>query len=155
MEATTLSILSLIVAGLAVVVGPFISWNIAKKQINSSSFLAKKQIISPIRQAWINELRTIISKLTSKAAYYKVAGYEERQDQEYYLIIELEHQLRLYLNPKEKDHSELLNKVSIMTDEIGGTTMEKDVVFWKAHEEVLKLSGRILKREWERVKSDI
>jgi hypothetical protein len=155
MDTITLSVMSLFVAILAVVVGPVISLKIANKQIKSSTFLSKKQIISPIRQAWINELRSIISRLASKAAYYKVAGYEEREDEEYYHIIELEYQLKLYLNPKEKDHSELLNKVSIMTAEIGGDTMEKDVVFWRAHEEVLKLSGRILKREWERVKADI
>ena len=38
---------------LAVFVGPFISLVIAKRQMVSSTRTSEKQIISPIRQAWI------------------------------------------------------------------------------------------------------
>jgi len=61
-------ILSLVVAALAVFVGPAISLRIAKRQIRASSALANnqlrsaldagnKQITAPMRQAWINSLR--------------------------------------------------------------------------------------------------
>ena len=43
-------ILSLIVAALAVFVGPFISWFVAKSQLASSLEIANKQIIAPMRQ---------------------------------------------------------------------------------------------------------
>lgn len=155
MDTTTISILSLSVAGLAVFVGPFISLVIAKRQITSSTRTSEKQIISPIRQAWINELRMIIAELTSKAAHYWASGYEDREDADYYRITELEHQLKLYLNPRESDHLELLDKVHKMTDEIGASNTKMDIVFWEAHNAVIEISQQILKREWERVKKDI
>lgn len=155
MDSTSISILSLCVAGLAVFVGPIVSMKISKKQILSATRTSEKQIISPIRQVWINELRIIITELTAKAAHYWAAGYEEREDEDYYRITELEHKLRLYVNPEEKDHSELLKKVRIMTNEIGANNVKMDKLFWEAHEAVMILSQQILKREWERVKNDI
>lgn len=155
MDNTTISILSLCVAGLAVFVGPFISLVIAKRQMVSSTRTSEKQIISPIRQAWINELRMIIAELTSKSAHYWAAGYEDREDDDYYRITELEHQLRLYLNPRESDHLELLDKVNKMTNEIGASNSKKDLEFWEAHNAVMEISQQILKREWERVKKDV
>ena len=155
MDSTLISILSLCVAGLAVFFGPIVSIRITKKQILSATRTSEKQIISPIRQAWINELRIIISELTAKAAHYWAAGYEEREDEEYYRITELEHKLRLYINPNEEDHSELLEKVNTMTNAIGADNAKKDKVFWEAHEAVMIKSQQILKREWERVKNDI
>jgi len=59
-------ILSLVVAALAVFVGPLVSWFVAKRQVGSSLALTdkqiraslgaatNKQIIAPMRQAWIN-----------------------------------------------------------------------------------------------------
>lgn len=155
MNPTTISILSLVVAGLVVFVGPIISLIIAKRQIASSFRATQKQIISPIRQAWINELRIIISELSAKSAHYWAAGYEDREDLEYYRITELKHQLKLYLNPKEKDHQELLKRVDKMTNEIGVSNFEKDKEFWEAHNSVIDISQQVLKREWERVKNDI
>jgi len=155
MDSTLISILSLSVAGLAVFVGPIVSIYITKKQLNSGIQISKKQIISPIRQKWINELRLIIAEITSKSSHYWASGYEDRKDQEYYRITELEHQLRLYLNPNEDDHSALIQKVKRMTNEIGANSLEKDKEFWDAHEEVIEISQKILKREWERVKNDI
>lgn len=155
MNSSLISILSLCVAGLAVFVGPIISMSISNKQILSATQTSKKQIISPIRQAWINELRIIISELTARSTHYWASGFEERKDNEYYRITELEHKLRLYLNPKEKDHSELLEKVKIMTNKIGADNFMKDKLFWEAHEAVMVISQQILKREWERVKNDI
>lgn len=151
----TITILSLIVAGLAVFVGPFISLIITKRQINSSTRISEKQIISPIRQVWINELRMIIAEIASKSAHYWAAGYEDRKDSEYYRITELEHQLKLYLNPKENDHLELMEKVNKMTNDISASNYKDDEKFWNAHNDVMEISQTILKREWERVKNDI
>lgn len=70
MLAPTLSILSLIVAILAVFIGPIISLRIARRQVCSSLEIANKQVIAPMRQAWINNLRDLISELTSSALHY-------------------------------------------------------------------------------------
>jgi len=155
MESSLISIISLCVAGLAVFVGPFVSMRIANRQIKSSTRTTEKQIISPIRQNWINELRMIIAEITSKSAHYWAAGYEDRNDSEYYRITELEHQLKLYLNPNEKDHLELIEKIKIMTNHISASNYKDDEKFWDSHNEVMNISQKILKREWERVKNDI
>jgi len=155
MSTMSISILSLIVAGLAVFIGPMVSIIITKKQIKSSTWTAEKQIISPIRQSWINELRMIVAEISSKSSHYWASGYEDREDEEYYRITELEHQLRLYLNPNETDHTELLDKVKIMTGEITADNTVDDEKFWESHEAVMKVAQKILKREWKRVKNDI
>jgi hypothetical protein len=46
----------LVVAALAVFVGPVISWYAAKRQLTSSLAVANKQIVAPMRQAWIKEV---------------------------------------------------------------------------------------------------
>ncbi len=61
----SIPVLSLIVAALAVFVGPLISWLVAKRQLASSLEVANKQIIAPMRQAWINDLRDLLAELTS------------------------------------------------------------------------------------------
>ena len=107
-----LSICSLIVAALAVFFGPIISWLIAKRhasfseknirlQSETSLKIANKQIVAPMRQAWINNLRDLVAELTGKCAHYWEAGFEERHDDEYQRITELEHKLMLFINPKE------------------------------------------------------
>ena len=78
----TIPVLSLVVAALAVFVGPLISWLVAKHQVASSLEVANKQIIAPMRQAWINSLRDLLAELTSSALHYHVAGFEERTDDE-------------------------------------------------------------------------
>lgn len=65
----SIPVLSLIVAALAVFVGPIISWRVAKRQIESSSAVANKQIIAPMRQAWINSLRDAMAELASRALH--------------------------------------------------------------------------------------
>jgi hypothetical protein len=62
-------ILSLITAILAVFVGPLISLRITKRQIASSLNAANKQIVAPMRQAWINSLRDMIAEISSSALH--------------------------------------------------------------------------------------
>ena len=75
-------ILSLVVAILAVLVGPIISWKIAKRHVASSLKIANKQIVAPMRQAWINSLRDLIAEISSSGLHYYQAGYEDRKDEE-------------------------------------------------------------------------
>ena len=100
-------ILSLAVAALAVFVGPIISYHVAKRQIASALATSQKQIIAPMRQAWINNLRDVLAELASLALHYYSAGFEEREDSEYQHLSLLEHRIQLMLNPMEDDHNEL------------------------------------------------
>lgn len=158
-------ILSLIVAALAVFVGPIISWSIAKRQIRAASLLAKdqirssleasnKQIIAPMRQAWINNLRDVLSELTSSALHYYVSGFEDRTEKEYQRVKLLESKVRLMLNAKEDDHQRLEALIRKMIAAIHYEKGKEDV-FPDLHTEVVALSRTILKREWDRVKEPI
>lgn len=147
-------ILSLVVAAVAVFVGPLISRRIARRQIMSSLEVANKQIIAPMRQAWINGLRDLLAELASSAHHYFVAGFEERTDEEYRRLSLLEHKIQLMLNPKEEDHRNLEQLIRTMIAALDrGKEGGNDFV--DTHPMVMKLSREVLKREWDRVKEPI
>lgn len=146
--------LSLIVAALAIFVGPIISFIVAKRQIASSLAVSHKQIIAPMRQAWINSLRDVIAELTSKAFRYHCTGFEERKDAEYLYLAELEHRIRLMLNPAEDDHTALELLIREMVSS-AGRGMEDADKFSEFHTQVMAMSRRILKRERNVVKEKI
>ena len=160
-----LSILSLIVAALAVTVTPLVSWLTTKRQISTSFALARdqthtslatanKQITAPMRQAWINKLRELLAELTSSAEHYYVAGFEDRTDEEYQRVTLLQAHIRLMLNSNEDDHQRLEVLMRRMVDEIQYEKGKKPE-FPDLHTEVIALSRKILKREWDRVKEPI
>ena len=64
-----ITLISLAIALLAVFFGPLISTNIAKRQIESSEKIALKQVVAPMRQAWINGLRDKVSRLCADAEF--------------------------------------------------------------------------------------
>lgn len=147
-------ILSLIVAALAVFVGPLISWIVTKHQVNSSLEVANKQIIAPMRQVWINNLRDLLAELTSSALHYHGAGFDDRTDEEYQRLTFLEHRIRLMLNPLEEDHKQLEILIRRMISTIDpGKAGNED--FQASHRAVINLARQVLKREWNRVKDRI
>jgi Zn-dependent protease with chaperone function len=149
-----LSILSLIVAALAVFIGPLISLKIARRQVLSSLEVANKQLIAPMRQAWINALRDLLSELSSSALHYYVAGYEERSDQDYQRLTLLEHKVLRMLNAKEEDHRKLEHLIRAMVRALGHGE-EGRHIFESTHPAMMDLAREILKREWDRVRLPI
>jgi len=149
-----ITILSLIIAGIAVIFGPLISIFITKKTLIANSKIASKNLISPIRQEWINDLRNTIVEITAKSSHYAVSGTEDRKDAEYYRITELEHKIKLLINPKEADHNNLVEMIREMTTNLYKGNRESETIFWEKHRDIISLSQKILKREWERVKNE-
>jgi hypothetical protein len=147
-------VLSLVVAALAVFVGPFISLRIARRQVLSSLEVANKQITAPMRQAWINSLRDLLAELTSSALHYFVAGFENRTDEEYQRLTHLEQKVQFMLNPKEGDHEKLEELIRQMIAAIN-KGKEGDSDFMASHHAVVKLTREVLKREWNVVKQPI
>ena len=143
-------------AALAVFVGPMISLRMANRQLESTIAISKKNIISPIRQNWINELRKILAELTSTCALFWTEE-DERKREEYHLKVRtLIGQLELYINPKEDEHKELLKNVVRMESSMFGND-EPDHIssFWTVHRATIEQSQKVLKIEWERVKNEI
>lgn len=147
-------ILSLIVAALAVFVGPFISLHVAKRQVRSSLEVANRQITGPMRQAWINALRDLLSELCSSAHHYFVTGFEDRKDDEYQRLTHLETKIQLMLNAKEDDHIQLEKLIREMVSSLE-RGKDGDAVFVAVHPKVIALSRQVLKREWNVVKEPI
>ena len=147
-------ILSLTVALLAVFVGPLISLQIARRQTLSSLEVANKQVIAPMRQAWINSLRDLLAEFVSTALHYFVAGYEDRTDAEYLRLTLLEHKIQLMLNANEDDHRKIESLMRKMLNAIeSGPAGDDD--FQISHSALMDLSKEVLKREWDRVKDPI
>jgi hypothetical protein len=150
----TIPILSLVVAALAVFFGPFITLYIGRKQNELSRRIASKQIVAPMRQAWINDLRDKLAELSSSALHYLNAGFENRKDKEYKRLTLLEEEITLLINPSETDHLELVKAIRKMILALESGIDEVDN-FIKARETTRSLGQRIFKSEWNRVKDDI
>jgi hypothetical protein len=153
MEAQNqIAILSLAVAIVAVFVGPLVSWLITKRTLESSERIATKQVIGPMRQAWINDLRVRLAELSSSALHYFVAGYEDRTDREYRRLGQLEQEILLMLNPREQEHEALAATMRQLVSALERGKVA-DGEFVEAHKKTTELGRVILKTEWNRVKA--
>ena len=164
----SIPILSLIIAALAVFFGPLISWHVAKRQIDSAAEIAKlqiefsaevanKQIIAPMRQAWINSLRDLVAELTGDALYYVMAEEDESKESvNFQRLTFLENKIQLMLNPNEEDHQKLEWMIHDMMEGVQQHWSEAGhEKFTETYPEVMKLCREVLKREWHRVKDRI
>lgn len=147
-------VLSLAIALLAVFVGPFVSWLITRRQLESAQRLANKQIVAPMRQAWINQLRKLVAELSSSANHYFVAGFEHRTDAEYKRLTELQQEIILMVNPTEEAHRQLLQAIGCMLEALD-RGKGQDRHFVTEVEKITNLAQRIFKEEWNRVKSEL
>jgi Icc-related predicted phosphoesterase len=153
----SLPVLSLIVAALAVIVGPYITLRISRKQIELSRRIASKQIVAPMRQVWINELRSKVAELSSSALYYWNTKFDEQADEKTRRVWQLEEEIKLLINPGEDDHKALINAIrqllSAMEKGVGATGAAEE--FSAARHNTSILSQKIFKTEWDRIKNDI
>jgi hypothetical protein len=159
-------ILSLLVAALAVFVSPLVSWfissrqvrasiEVTKRQINSSLAVANKQIVAPMRQKWINDLRDLVAELTSDTLHYFKAGHDFEGYKNFQRLTFLESKIQLMLNPNEEDHQKLEWMIHEMMQALQRGDEKGRQDFIATHPEVIKLSRLVFKREWNRVKDNI
>jgi len=148
---------SAVVALVAVIVGPAVSLRVAKRQMLSSRAIAELQaranVLSKTRQEWINNLRqevasfiTTIEIIVPLMFAQKDTAEMSKQVSQMYLQL---NRIRLLINPDEDDHSSLvkiMQEVAIMVTSCDRTAASRS-------HELTSLSQKILKREWERVKS--
>jgi len=116
--------------------------------------VANNQVVAPMRQAWINELRGLLAELSAKALHYYVSGYEDRKDAEYYQIGLLQQKISLMLNTTEEDHRELLRSIGRLVSLIQDQG-KVDSEFPDIYAAVTEISQRVLKAEWNRVKDGV
>jgi len=155
--------LSLVIALLAVFFGPLIHYVISKRQSKTQIKIAndniKATVLSRNRQDWINTLRDQISEFISILSSLAVTHTHEEFDvvdkQRWYERgICLQSKISLLINPMEEDHNYLVELLDKALDSTTQKASEMD------HEQIgvyigqiVEISQKILKREWERVKS--
>ncbi len=136
---------------IATIVGPLISWNIAKRQIRATT-------ISANRQVWIDTFRNLIAEWVSIIdSSPKGDPYAKMYSDKAVFTRE---KVKLLINPIEKDHNELLRLlgmvpvVTSMIQEEENGEKEDSLQYRRADYlyKITELTQKILKREWERVK---
>lgn len=150
--SSLIPVLSLVIAALAVFFGPLVTLRISRKQTELSRRIASKQIVAPMRQAWINDLRDKLAELLGSALYYAAAGTEYSTDKQYMRLETLQEQIILRINPHEPDHQNLIASIKQMVNAIERIDSPE---FIKAHTRTTELAQKIFKTEWNRIKDDI
>lgn len=140
-------VLSLLVAFLAVFVSPFVSLIITKRQAR----VAHHQMLGPMRQAWINDLRRKLSVLIGRATFYGMAGQHPANAEDVLReMTEIQQEIELIINPRETDHQELVNAIAAMMKAYASKAPRDE--FISKQRQVVALTQKILKTEWDRVK---
>jgi len=161
--------LALVIALLAVIIGPWISSRIAKRQIATQLLIAQDEIkaavLSGNRKEWIDKVQKELSQFQSKSlglcAWFATKSFrpiDARKDiEELHLSLFM---VALLLNPEEKnDHRELLasmQDVQTVVLQITRESADIDALGKVMKEKLTKitlLSRKILSYEWERVKT--
>jgi len=147
-------IISVVTALLAVIIGPFVTLHIARRQI-------KANVLSPNRQQWINMLRDEISNYLAIMARTAGATAGRVEDQEYLRtciedLCRSESKIQLLLNPKEADHVKLIALLKESSSSVWYLNYDKKDSFPEdmnnLRKNIIEISQPILKREWKRVK---
>jgi len=159
---------SALVALVAVIIGPWITLRVAKKQIEATGSIAERQIetskavadlharanvLSKNRQDWINALRIEIAGFMTSVSVVLPLLFSQKDSIEMYkLLSQMQLHLsrtRLLINPKESDHAVLVEKMNEMAQRV----LSFDNKISDLNDELVRLAQTLLKREWERVKS--
>jgi len=158
-----LAALSLVVALVAATAGPLVTMAVARfqirmhkeqleqqatqfrEQLRRQSGQAKQQVISPMRQQWINTLRDTVAEILSQASLLHLRE-ESPSSVERMQLAAREAKLELLINPKEEDHRALLRSVRYVVNSIG---VEKSAEFHAGHCKAVETAQKVLKEEWE------
>lgn len=144
----TLQLITALTALVAVIVGPVITWRVARSQINAN-------VRANNRQKWINSLRNNLSEFLSSqrliCLYHHGNPFDNEIATESFQKMLQESMIRLLINPNEEDHAELvrlLHESIEMQDKIIATKdwKDSDLDLDGLHDKIIKLSQSILKR---------
>ena len=143
-------LITAITALVAVFFSPLVALYIARRQIRSS-------VVSTNRHTWINTLRDTLAEYLSKQAMARNLNRQKYADEcsikRIEEIIRLHQKIELMINPNEKDHAELVELISAMTNTMNRTNgTNEDLDIDSYNDQIVALSQKIFKREWDRVK---
>ena len=164
---------SLVIAALAVFVGPWVSARATERQVSASVLStdkqiraglvsANKQIEAPMRQAWINSLREKVADVLSTSWWYYVSGEDptgpdkdglagSRVEKRLRFVIQ---EIELMLNLGETDHVELLQLLERTVNSCYGAS-DSSAHFPDHHRSCALQCRVVLKKEWNRVRDEL
>lgn len=122
--------------------------------------ISKRQVIAPMRQAWINSLRDKISEILAIISINRL-NYcpsthwnDERKEkankrdlENYEKLMLLEASISLHINASESDHTDLIELISIVVKQYHDSFVSDE-----NKTKLLELSRKVLKDEWEATK---
>lgn len=159
-------VISAATALVAVIVSPFVTWKIAKRQINASNVSSKRQV-------WIDELRRDVAEALAMISRIQdlmrpdpdlnreeqLDVFDKRMEAEL-RTLELLMRIKLRLNPNEKNHNGLVEAFKRLsnaspdanTGETDDDRRRLQAKFNSERDHVLTITQSILKSEWNRVR---
>lgn len=132
------------------------SINAYNKTINHQTELSKMEVLSKNRQAWINNLRDEVSRYIGfcQSAYFAHNGnatVKSKLPENLTRIVEIRAKINLLLNPTEENSKILTEQMNSLSDII---KEHKDVEKLREQiSDITKVTQKILKEEWEKVKA--
>ncbi|MCB1694178.1 MAG: hypothetical protein KDI19_15510, partial [Pseudomonadales bacterium] len=141
-------VVSILIPLMSAFVGAGAAWystrralKVEQKKINFEGTLK----VAEFRQTWINDLRDAMAEFQS---YGVVPDQNPSQERKFY---ELGTKIELLMNPSDPDYGALSATLYNFLITADGNTIEK----YSNNSLFVDLCQRILKREWERLKTDI
>lgn len=101
--------------------------------------------VAEFRQNWINSLRDEMAEFQSHGVYPGADPTKER------MFYRCGTKIELLMNPNDPDFNELQSQMYGFLKATDGSTIDK----YSRNAEFVSLCQRILKREWDRLKSDL
>jgi hypothetical protein len=144
-----ISLLALLVSLAALIIGPMVTIKIARRQI-----------VSPIRQKWIDDIRELISEYLSECQKLVILSKDgilnddNIDEVKFARLLFIEQKLRLMLNPNENHHIHLIAVIREITEEIHHG-VANILTFGEKLGCATQISQTILKEEWNRVKNGL
>ncbi|MCA0948491.1 hypothetical protein LCM08_26475 [Salipiger pacificus] len=148
LTANQLLVFSLLVPAISAIVAWASAWYSTRRALRTEQSKLGFQStlkISEFRQNWINELRDSMSDFQSHGI---LPGNDPTTDREFY---RLGTKIELLMNPNDPDYKELSDLMYRFLMASDGEAIDK----YGNNAEFIDVCQRILKREWERLKSDL
>lgn len=132
----------------SVIVAAAASWYSTRKALKTEKLKMNFEgslKIAEFRQAWINSLRDEMAEFQSYGVHPNTDPTEER------IFYKLGTKIELLMNPDDPDYPALQQQMYRFLQVADGDTIDK----YSQNAEFVELCQKILKREWDRLKSDV
>jgi len=156
-----LSIISLAIALLAVIVGPFISYKIASKQIKAQYLIGEKQkAVFELKEILQNILfnRAILVAHAIKYrrfALESINEYEQNTETLFKDLIMQQSRLLLLLDLENQKQKELYNIISASIDPLEDNSMNWENIFTETSQRIAFISREVIKEFEKKIEEEL